>query len=206
MAYYSQFGQDFYILKYFNNKNDGFFIEIGAYNGVSFSNTKKMEDIGWDGICVEPNPVMFEKVEKARKCHKYNVALAESDCEKEFVQISGNCAVLSGIREDYHPEHVKRIEDEIQKDGGNIDNIKVRAITFSTLMADFPHIKTIDYISIDTEGNEFKILKTIDFNKYDIKTLSIENNYDDTEIREFMKNAGYRLKTKLGCDDIYVKR
>ncbi len=204
-AYHSQYGQDYYILRHFNFKKEGFFIDIGAFDGVTFSNTKSLEDLGWKGICIEPNPDMYEKVCSSRKCVSYNVALTQKEEEKDFVKIQGACAVLSGIKEEYHPSHIERIKTEINKVGGNIDTIKVKGITFDSLMADFQDINTIDYISIDTEGNEFKILKSIDFSKYDIRVLSIENNYKDPEIQRFMKNAGYKCAIRLGCDEIYIK-
>lgn len=203
--YFSQYGQDRYILEYFKNKTDGFFIDIGAFNGVTFSNTLKMENLGWKGICIEPNPEMFKKVCSTRKCAKYNVAIAENDSKRDFVQIKGHCAVLSGMKDDYHPDHIKRIEKELSKLGGSMETIKVETITFETLMTNFPDVKTIDYISIDTEGNEIKVLKSIDFSKYDIKALSIENDYNNAEIRELMKKSGYKCVIKLGCDEIYIK-
>jgi len=203
--YFSQYGQDKYVLEYFKNKKDGFFIDIGAYNGVTFSNTLRMENLGWKGICIEPNPYTFKKLCKTRKCAKYNVALDAADSDKEFIKITGHCAVLSGIKEDYHPKHVERIQKELEEIGGSMETINVKTMTFDTLMADFKDVSVIDYISIDTEGNEFKILKTIDFSKYDIRVISVENNYSDPELQEFMRNLGYCCAAKLGRDEIYTK-
>ncbi len=204
--YFSQYGQDKYILDYFDNKKEGFFIDIGAYNGVTFSNTLRMENLGWKGICIEPNPDMFKKVCRTRKCAKYNVALDTENTKKEFTKITGYCAVLSGIKEEYCEKHIERIKKELEEVGGTMDTVDVKTMTFDTLMADFKDVSVIDYISIDTEGNEFKILKTIDFKKYDIKTVSVENNYSDPKLQEFMENAGYYCATKLGCDEIYIKK
>lgn len=204
--YFSQYGQDKYVLEYFNNKKDGFFIDIGAYNGVTFSNTLRMENLGWKGICIEPNPDMFKKVCRTRKCAKYNVALDTANTEKEFTKITGYCAVLSGIKDEYCPEHTERIKKELEELGGSMDTINVKTMTFDTLMSDFKDIPVIDYISIDTEGNEFKILKSIDFSKYDIRVVSVENNYSDPEMKAFMEKAGYDCAAKLGCDEIYIKK
>lgn len=164
-----------------------------------------MENIGWNGVCIEPNPDMYKKLCKIRKCAKYNVAIAETNSEKEFTKIKGDCAVLSGIKDDYSNSHLKRIEDDLEKLGGVVEEIKVNAVTFDSIMSNFKKIETIDYISIDTEGNEFKILSTIDFTKYDIKTLSIENESCSTIIRDYMQKSGYKMVSRLGVDDIYVK-
>ena len=67
------------------------------------------------------------------------------------------------------------------------------------------NILNIDFCSIDTEGSEFNIVKSIDFNKTKIKIFSIENNYQTTEIKDFLEEKGYYLHTKLEWDDIFIK-
>ncbi len=67
------------ILKFFNNKTNGFFVDIGAYDGIAISNTKLLEDIGWDGICIEPHPKVYERLVKNRTCKKINCALWNED-------------------------------------------------------------------------------------------------------------------------------
>ena len=62
MKYYSQFEQDKFIYEnYFINKTKGYFVDIGAHDGITFSNSKFFEELGWDGVCIEPNPKIFEK-------------------------------------------------------------------------------------------------------------------------------------------------
>ena len=67
------------------------------------------------------------------------------------------------------------------------------------------NIHEIDYCSIDTEGSEFNIIKSIDFSRTKIKIFSIENNYNSEEIKNFLEERGYILETILQWDDIYVK-
>ena len=60
---YSQIGQDLKVIKFYNNKQGGFFIEIGANDGIKLSNTYLLEKkYKWKGICCEPNPIIFEKL------------------------------------------------------------------------------------------------------------------------------------------------
>ena len=63
-------------------------------------------------------------------------------------------------------------------------------------------ITHIDYLSIDTEGNELSILKTIDFEKFDIEIIDVENNYNSPDIRNFLKSKGYQLKKKLSVGQL----
>jgi hypothetical protein len=60
--------QDMYAYLYFKGKKDGFFIDIGAYDGITISNTYALEKIGWKGICVEPVPEIYDRLIKNRKC------------------------------------------------------------------------------------------------------------------------------------------
>jgi hypothetical protein len=67
------------------------------------------------------------------------------------------------------------------------------------------NISDIDYCSIDTEGSEFNIIKSIDFDKTNIKIFSIENNYGTDDIKNYLETKGYILYTKIQWDDIFIK-
>jgi hypothetical protein len=65
MQYYSQYGQDKFLFEnFFINKKEGFFLDIGAHDGVNGNNTFLFEKIGWSGVCIEPIPSVFEKLKK----------------------------------------------------------------------------------------------------------------------------------------------
>lgn len=70
--FYSQAGQDLWVLKKVGNK--GFFVDVGAHDGVESSNTYALEKAGWRGICIEPNPEAYAKLVQERKCNAMNVA------------------------------------------------------------------------------------------------------------------------------------
>ena len=99
MKSYSQIGQDLEVLKRYNNKRDGFFVEIGASDGIVFSNTYLLEKFfNWKGICVEPIPNRYESLCKNRPnslCYD-NAVYNESNKEVVF-DIANNYDLLSGI-------------------------------------------------------------------------------------------------------------
>uniref|UniRef100_A0A6C0KR00 Methyltransferase FkbM domain-containing protein n=1 Tax=viral metagenome TaxID=1070528 RepID=A0A6C0KR00_9ZZZZ len=196
--FYSQEGQDQFLinLDFIKYKNNGVFVDIGANDGVKFSNTKLLEDIGWDGVCVEPLPETFEKLRQNRKCDVFNVAISEKEGEIEFQQIIGEAEMLSGILDAFDERHTKRIEQEIKDHGGETRVIKVKSIPFSKLI----DRKNIDYLSIDVEGAEMNVLRSIDFSKHNITLISIENNYETEEISNFMKEKGYTRVAVIGHD------
>lgn len=71
-----QFFQDLIAYLYLQKKTDGFFVDIGANDGISGSNTYALEQMGWKGICIEPQPDVYRILKKYRKCDCYNVALS----------------------------------------------------------------------------------------------------------------------------------
>lgn len=66
--------------------------------------------------------------------------------------------------------------------------------------------REIDFISIDTEGNEFDIIKSINFNELTIKSIVVENNYKDNKIEEFLIPFGFMKIYKLNCDDVFLNK
>jgi len=202
VEYYSQYNQDFYIDELLKGKNNGVFIDIGAWDGVRYSNSYFFETKrNWTGVCVEPLSYEYKKLIKNRKCECFNIAISTKDGIEDFIMINHpeGGGMLSGLANKYNKAHMKRVNNFKDK----IKRIKVKCKTFNNLFYDVG-LFNIDYCSIDVEGPDFEILKSIDFNKFDIKTFSIENNYKDN-IKDFMHSKNYTLIKKLGCDEIYLK-
>ena len=206
-GYYSQNGQDKYLAeKVFLGKRNGIFVDIGANDGVTMSNTYYMEkELGWTGMCIEPHPTVFQKLKAARKSVLINCALSEEETEGTFLKISGYAEMLSGLVEFYDENHLQRISTELKKYGGSKDEIKVKCRNINNLLKE-NGLTTIDYVSVDTEGAEAAIIATIDFCEIDIKVISIENHYKQGIIEKLMREKGYKLLVILGDDDVYIKK
>jgi len=203
--YISQIGQDKFIDEFFQKKEGLAFLDIGAHDGVSISNTFFLEkERNWNGICIEAQPSEFEKLKSNRKCTCINVSVSNYNGETDFISVEGYANMLSGISDDYNPSHRQRIENEVKIYGGVINTIKVPVKTLQSIM-DEHNINQIDFCSIDTEGSEFKIIESIDFNKTEIKVFIIENNYGEKNIENFLIEKGYVLYKKIEWDDVFVK-
>jgi len=190
------------VLKLTGNPTKGFYVDIGAHNGVEGSNTKYFEELGWDGVCIEPHPDVFKQLEQNRKCEKLNCAIWDRDTQVDFLAISGYSEMLSGIIESYDPRHVARINGEVSSRGGSTKVVKVDAKKFESVITR----EHIDFLSVDTEGSELQILKKIDFSKYDVKVICVENNFANKEFFDFFTERGYKFyKTYLNCDQIFYK-
>lgn len=203
MKFYSQFGQDEFIYNsFFKNKKDGFFVDIGASDPVEGSNTLFFEELGWNGILVEPNKFDVEKLRQKRKSPVENVAIYNKSGNSEFLALTGYTKVLSGLLTEQDPRHLNRIKSEIAQFGGEAEIINVETITFGDLLDKHNQTK-IDYLSIDTEGSEFSILESIDYDKFNITCISVENNYNENNIKQLLESKGFAKIKDLVCDEIY---
>lgn len=207
MKYFSQSKQDVYLdTKIFKGRMGGTFVDIGAHDGLTLSNTFFFEKYrSWKGICVEPIPDRFRELEKNRSCVKVNGCIAERNEKRKFLKIEGYAEMLSGLVDEYHSNHQNRIEKELKEHGGTKSEIEVQCFVLSDLLEKH-NMLSVDYCSIDTEGNELSILKSIDFEKVTIDVFTVENVYDTDEILNFMKSKNYKLISRLGGDDVYKRR
>lgn len=203
ITFYSQEGQDLLAYTYFKGKKEGFFIDIGAYDGITISNTLLFEELGWKVICVEADPDRFKSLKNNRKCDCYNLAIHSKTGEKlEF--ITSNCDVLNVLKEQSSDKHIERMKiDGNQKE---LKTIEVNSITFDDLMSkNYPDIRHIDFLSIDIEGGELIVLETIDFNKYSFGLITVENNFEEGVLVNFMKERGYKVLIDIGLDILFIK-
>lgn len=205
--YHSQSGQDKFINEViFKGKRKGTFLDIGANDGISYSNTYFFErELNWRGICVEPIPSAFEKLNSLRRSINLNCCVSAEEGMKEFLLIEGYAEMLSGLTEHYDTRHIKRIEKELENFGGKTEKINVPCVNINNMIDKYKFNK-IDYCSVDIEGGEIEIIKSIDFKKVKILSFSIENNYNDNELRHLMKANDYELKCTLEADEIYIKK
>lgn len=195
---YSQLGQDLKCVEFFDAKMNGFFVDIGSHNGVDLSNTYLLEkDYNWKGICVEPNKQVFEKLIENRKCICKNIGIYDKKGEVEFSIIDGYHEMLSGITEDIN--HHKGIVEKESKP------IKINTITFTELLDECQAPSIMDFLSLDTEGSELKILKSLDHNKYKFLYMTIEHNYTPLrhEIKDYLISNNYEYVGGNRHDDIY---
>lgn len=196
----SQLGQDLKVLNYYNNKRNGYFVEIGAVDGLQLSNTFLLEHkYDWSGICVEPIPYMYNYCLQNRpKSICSNKAIYSKSNEQVIFSIAHNNNFFSGIS-----NHIDCHKDTVNS---NKTDIIVTTITLTDLLDHNNAPEFIEYLSIDTEGSELEVLKGIDFNKYKFGLIDIEHNYIEpirTQIRDLLLSKGYEYLGENQWDDSY---
>lgn len=202
----SQIKQDLFVLFVTKMKENGFFVEFGACDGVELSNTLTLEkNFNWNGILAEPSISWHNELFKNRKCFIDKRAVwKESKKELDFVEVE-SIKTISGIDTDLF----KSDFTELRKNVYN-KRFKVETITLRDLLIEYNAPKQIDYLSIDTEGSEFDIINGFDFNEYDVKIITVEHFFnveESSKIYDYLKKFNYeRVLTEMsGQDDWYVK-
>ena len=206
MTYYSRWNQDKYIYhSFFKDKTEpGVFLEIGADDGVKYSKCKFFEEThNWNGIAVEARIGAYNRLITNRTSVCINAVLSDVIEESKFINIRGYGFGLSGLINKYDRRHSNRIREKIKNPrnkGAVIINVKTEKLND---LLNRHNMTNIDLLSINTWGCELAILKTLDFNKYNIDVIIIEDYYEDEELMKFFTSRNYRFMKQIKCDKIF---
>lgn len=200
-----QTAQDFHVVNFFKGKTDGYFVDVGAHDGMTMSNTYLLERFfGWRGVCVEPDPEIFKRMTLLRNSCKTNMfqcaAFDGSVTEIEFSRSKESGGLLSGI--------VETLGEYKEKVSGEKDSIKVPSRTLTSILDEAGAPPVMDYLSLDTEGSEYAILKALDMKKYKFRFVTVEHNFEQpkrSSIRELLEKNGYIYIVQMAWDDFYIQ-
>jgi len=184
---YSQLGQDLFVL-FCLGKNPGYFVEFGACDGVILSNTFLLETYyGWNGILAEPSKHYNKVLKRKRDCIIEDLCVSDKTGDVvKFIDVE-NFQMVSGMKEDAFKDNWSDIRNR------HGIEYNVQTISLKDLLDKHNAPEVVDYISIDTEGSEYKILKAYDFSRQ-FKVLTIEHNHTVNKglIEELLPQKGYK--------------
>jgi len=198
--------QDILALALTGFKRGGYFVEFGALDGITGSNTYILEkDYGWTGIVAEAARVWQDKVQQHRSCHCDFRAVAAHSGQNLIFKETDVQLGLSGLV-DFFDEKEYHARRRAASTGAHY---KVATVSLNDLLHQYKAPDYIDYISMDTEGSEPAILNTFDFSRRRVGLWTIEHNYFDrarNQMLEIMTANGYqRLLPELSTiDDWYI--
>lgn len=168
-------------LKKYINFRDGFFVEAGANDGISQSNTYYLgRRRGWRGILIEPVPMLYGLCKKFRPdARVFNCALGSINGNEADLIYSDLMTVTIGSRSNRSEEiaHVQQNALRTLREGAY--QIRVPMRTLSSVL-DEMGITSVDFFSLDVEGFEVSVLQGIDFNRFYFRYILVEtSNFDD---------------------------
>lgn len=201
---------DLKIEKYLNYRN-GFYVELGAADGVGFSNTLLFElHKGWSGILIEPSPSNFLKcIENRSSANKFFCnACTSFEYSEKFVEMiySHYMTVSVGMDSDINnpQRHALDGAKYLATDSERIFRYGALARPLQDLLNEAQSPKLIDFISLDVEGVELQVLKGIDHREYKFKLMCIETRSPD-KLSDYLRDFGYKHQEQVSHHDhIYL--
>ena len=175
---YSQFGEDIIVNNFFGDFV-GTYVDIGCYHPIKYSNTALLHKKGWRGVNIDLNKTSIALFNVCRK-NDVNIIACLSDTKEEVeVYIDSEFSALNSM----YSENQRKFNLK------DLKKIHLQTSVFPELVKD-----NFDFLNIDCEGNDLKILKTIDLNKYTPKLINIEvSETNKEEIYEYLSLYGYNI-------------
>jgi FkbM family methyltransferase len=183
----SQLWQDIFVVLVSGAKRGGYFVEIGVGDGEKLSNTYLAEkQYGWTGILAEPNPAFHQSIAAKRtSILDRRAVFSQSGKTLDFLMDENEGELSTLVDFDGRDSHVRK--------GATFP---VRTVTLDELLAEHGAPQIIDYMSIDTEGSEYEVLKALDLTKRKVMIFTIESNYDAEKMQKIdsvLLKLGYRI-------------
>ena len=215
MVAYSQHGEEMDIIKNFMPKidqvKDGTFVELGGFDGITYSNTKGIEDaFGFSGVLIEPGDVFVAMDLNRPNTQNFRAAISTKLGEVEFTGLRGTAtagttekiieATVNGpLDKDKKTKEIKKLEELSHAvPGATLSNILQRS-----------KLEYIDLLCIDVEGSELEVLKTMDWS-IPVYIICIEMHSNDfrkdqqKQIRKILKKQGFTYKKTFHHDEFWI--
>jgi FkbM family methyltransferase len=206
--FYSQCGEDEFLYnRFFLNKKNGVYIELGALDGVLYSNTKFFEDqLGWKGILIEPHPNKFALLKQNRPNNFiFNTLISSIEKDVIFRYFEDEYAGVSGVEETLPKEHYNCFFDKIKHCPQSKITLKPKSLSEIIKSTGLSHI---NLLSLDVEGHEYEVLMSWDFSiPIDvilIETLGGSQCEREELCRQLLIKNGYKFDIKYKHNEVFT--
>jgi len=189
---------------------DGFYVELGANDGVRFSNSYYFEvNKGWKGVLIEPAPNLYVTCKKKRGANNvvFCNACVSFDYKEEFVRMKycDSMTISDNLDLDIG-DHDKFVEggEQYLNEGESTFIFGAKSATLNSLLKEAEAPALIDFLSLDVEGAELEVLKGVDFTKYNFRYMVIECR-DIDKMNAYLTEFNYSFEKKITHRDYLFK-
>ena len=192
-SYFGEFGEDILVNRFFRKKNNGFYVDIGCYHPIKGSLTYRLHKKGWKGLNVDLSKISIDLFKLARpKDYNIHAAITDFDGETQFFE-----------------NDMINQQNTLENNGTNLKKVKINAFKLQTLLEKL-NIDNIDFLNIDAEGSDYKVISSLDLNKIRPKIICIEENKYNIKdiingaIQNLMNSNDYFLFSRVGVSSVYI--
>lgn len=206
---FAQCGEDLIVKHVFDaiGRNKPTYVDVGAYDPCHFNNTALFYRSGSRGINIEPDPCIFKNLaQKRERDVNLNIGISNAEGELDFYMMS--VPTLSTFSK-------SKAEEYVSKHGYSIRSVrKVKVDTLPNIIDRYFDGRFPDFLSLDTEGLDLDILKSIDYERncpavICVETLTFSNTgrgVKDLELIEYLQSKGYMVYADTNINTIFVRR
>ena len=203
---YSQNQEDLFINDYFKEKNSGFYIDIGCYHPIKYSNTALLYNRGWKGINIDMNQTSIDLFNILRKRDK-NICAAISNTNKKTIQYFDHLfSPINTLDKNFSSIASKKISFRKHTEK------TIQTYRFNQIIQKYDiNIKQIDFINIDVEAHDLEVLESIDLSIFNPKIICVEiannqNNIKEKKLRNYLNKYNYELIKIVGLNGFFELR
>jgi FkbM family methyltransferase len=188
----SQHEEEELVRAFFGGAASGYFVEVGANHPTIASQTWHLEQTGWTGVLIEPQPDLAACLVTARKAKVFAVACSSPENAGRSLPLHVDGALSALDRNRMAP-------------GANVGTtIMVPTRTLDDVLDEADAPAPLDLLSIDVEGHEIEVLRGFDFEVWQPRLVMVEDHVGDLRKHRYLKDRGYRLVRRVGNNGWYV--
>ena len=190
-SHLGEYGEDIFVRRFFKNIKKGLYVDIGCYHPIKGSLTNYLHESGWNGVNVDLSQASIDLFNISRPKDK-NIRAAITDYD-------GNTH--------YYENGLINQQNSLEGKSDNI--IDIKAYKLNTLLEELG-IDKFNFLNIDAEGHDYKVISKFNFDKHRPQLISIEHNsYNldeilNSDIHILMSKNNYFLASKYGVTSIYI--
>jgi FkbM family methyltransferase len=182
------------VREFFRQARSGFFVEVGANRPRQESQSWHLEQLGWAGILIEPQPDLADELQRARSAKVFAVACSSPENAGQHMRLHIAGALSALDRDRMAP-------------GAKADRvIEVPVRTLDDILSEAGAPAPLDFLSVDVEGHELEVLSGFDFTRWRPRLVLLEDHVGNLDKHRFLRTAGYRLIRRVENNGWYAPR